>query len=96
MTVGGVALAVTGFALVLATTRAIVVLAPRRDRYMVSRVPQSDAPLLTARLIPAPRAIAGRPPAARTESQVHVITNAPWRTGARANEGGSSGGHHRR
>jgi len=82
VTVGGVALAVTGFALVLATTRAIVVLAPRRDRYMVCRVPQSHAPQLTARLIPAPRALPGRPPAAGTESQVHVITDAPWRNQA--------------
>jgi len=72
-------LAIIGFALVVAATRAIVVLAPRRDRYLVSRVPESDAPQLTARLIPAPRAIAGRPSAASTASLVHVITDAPWR-----------------
>ena len=71
--------------LCVAATPFVVVLAPRRDRYMVSRVPQSDAPLLTARLIPAPRAIAGRPSAASTARQVHVITSAPERK-ARASE----------
>ena len=62
--------------LCVAATPFVVVLAPRRDRYMVCRVPQSHAPQLTARLIPAPRALPGRPPAASTASQVHVITDA--------------------
>ena len=74
-----IAIPITFGCLCMLGSLAVVVLAPRRDRYMVSRVPESDAPQLTARLIPAPRAIAGRPSAASTASLVHVITDAPWR-----------------
>ena len=76
--------------LCVAATPVVLVLAPRRDRYLLGRVPESHAPLLTARLIPSPRAIAGRPPAAGTARPVHVITDAPWRNQApgRMREGG--------
>jgi len=67
----------------VAAAVAAVVRSPLRPgRYVVRRVPESDAPLLTARLIPSPRAIAGRPSAAGTARPVHVITDAPWRNQA--------------
>jgi len=75
-----VLIAVSGVA---AAVAAVVRSPTRPGRYVVRRVPQSDAPLPTARLTPSPRAIAGRPPAASTASQVHVITDAPWRNPGR-------------
>jgi hypothetical protein len=54
----------------------------RPGRYVVRCSAQSHAPLLSARLIPSPRALPGRPPAASTASPVHVITDAPWRNPA--------------
>jgi len=57
----------------------------RPGRYVVRRSPQSDAPLLTARLIPSPRAIAGRPSAAGTARPVYRITDLPGPQEARAN-----------
>lgn len=61
-----------------ATAVAAVVRSPLRPgRYVVRRVPQSNAPLLTARLIPSHRALPGRPPAAGTASRVYDITDLP-------------------
>ena len=80
------------FALVLIPVAAVglvvtlVLRSPLRPgRYVVRRVPQSDAPMLTARLIPSPRAIAGRPSAAGTARPVYRITDLPGPQEARAN-----------
>jgi hypothetical protein len=54
----------------------------RPGRYVVRRVPQSHAPLMSARLTRSHRALPGRPSAASTASRVHVITDASWRNPA--------------
>jgi len=72
-----VVLGTIGFALIAAAMTGMARLPLRPGRYVVRRVPESHAPLLTARLIPSPRAIAGRPSAAGTASPVHVITDLP-------------------
>ena len=65
---------------------AVVVLTPRRDRYAVRyverRTAESHRAVLTARLIPSPRELPGRPSAARTASRGYVITDAPRRNPA--------------
>jgi hypothetical protein len=67
----------------VATAVAAVFRSPLRPgRYVVRRVPESHAPLMSARLIPSHRAIAGRPSAASTASPAHVITDVPWRNPA--------------
>jgi len=67
----------TGAGLVLVAPWAgIVWLWRQRPRLLVVRDAQSQRAVLYARLIPAPRAIAGRPSAASTARQVHVITDA--------------------
>jgi hypothetical protein len=61
--------------------------APRRDALAVRRRAESHAPLLTARLIPSPRAVAGRPSAAGAAGPVYRITDLPAaQPGARASE----------
>ena len=77
-----VVLGAIGFVLIAAAMNFMARLPLRPGRYVVRRVPQSNAPLLTARLIPSPRAIAGRPSAAGTARPVHVITDAPRRNPA--------------
>jgi hypothetical protein len=67
----------------LAAPALVVWGAPRRDALAVRRRAESHAPLLTARLIPPPRAIAARPSAASTARQVYVITDLPAAQGAR-------------
>ena len=72
--------------LCVAATPVVVVLAPRRDRYAVRyverRTAQSHRAVLSARLIPSPREVAGRPSAAGTARPVYKITDAPWRNPA--------------
>ena len=76
------ALALTGAVLVAVSLALMICLPLRPGGYAVRRSPQSHATLLSARLIPSPRALPGRPPAASTASPVHVITDAPWRNPA--------------
>jgi len=70
---------------VAAAVAAVVRSPTRPGRYVVRRVPQSNAPLLTARLIPSPRALPGRPSAASTARPVYRITDLPGPQEARAN-----------
>jgi len=72
-----VVLGTIGFVLIAAAMTGMARLPLRPGRYVVRRVPESHAPLLTARLIPSPRAIAGRPSADGTARPVHVITDLP-------------------
>jgi hypothetical protein len=78
-----VVLGTIGFVLIAAGMTFVARLPLRPGAYVVRRVPVSHAPLLTARLIPAPRAIAARPSAASTARQVYVITDLPAAQGAR-------------
>ena len=67
----------------VAASLALMICLPLRPGgYAVRRSSQSHAPLMSATLIPSPRALPGRPPAASTASPVHVITDAPWRNPA--------------
>ena len=74
-----------GFVLIAAAMNFMARLPLRPGRYVVRRVPESDAPLLTARLIPSPRALPGRPSAAGTARPVYRITDLPGPQEARAN-----------
>ena len=76
------ALALSGAVLVAVSLALMICLPLRPGRYAVRRSSQSHAPLMSARLIPSPRALPGRPSAASTASPVHVITDAPWRNQA--------------
>jgi hypothetical protein len=73
----------TGAGLVLvAVCAGIAWLWRQRPRLLVVRDAQSPRTVLPARLIPSPRAIAGRPSAASTARPVYTITDAPWRNPA--------------
>ena len=76
------ALALTGAVLVAVSLALMICLPLRPGAYAVRRSAESPRALLSARLIPSPRALPGRPPAASTASPVHVITDAPWRNPA--------------
>ena len=79
MTAADVALLITGLLLVLAAG-VVVVRADRRDQYVVRyverRTAESHRAVLSARLIPPPREVAGRPSAAGTARPVYKITDA--------------------
>ena len=85
MTAADVALLITGLLLVLAAG-VVVVRADRRDQYAVRyverRTAESHRAVLSARLIPEPQELPGRPSAAGTARPVYKITDAPWRNQA--------------
>jgi len=73
----------TGAGLVLVAVWAgIAWLWRQRPRLLVVRAAESPRAVLYARLIPSPRPVAGRPPAARTACRGYVITDVPWRNQA--------------
>jgi hypothetical protein len=66
---------VIGFAVIAAGMTFVARLPLRPGAYVVRRRAEGDSPLLTARLVPSPRAVAGRPPAASTARHVYRITD---------------------
>jgi hypothetical protein len=74
------ALALTGAVLVAVSLALMICLPLRPGGYAVRRSAESPRTVLSARLIPSPRALPGRPPAASTASHVYVITDARERT----------------
>ena len=88
MTGGPLAAFITG-SLAIIAAGVLVWWLPRRDALAVRRGPERPGAVLSARLVPSHRALPGRPSAAGTARQVHVITDCPAaHQGARANREG--------
>jgi hypothetical protein len=77
-----------GFAAIAAAATGMARLPLNPGAYAVTRRAERPGTVLTARLVPSPRELPGRPSAAGTARQVHVITDCPAATGARANREG--------
>jgi hypothetical protein len=84
-----VILGAIGFALIAAAMNGAARMPLNPGRYTVRRSAERPAPVLTATLVPSPRALPGRPPAAGTARQVYRITDCPAaHQGARVNREG--------
>ena len=75
-----VVLGAGGFAVIAAVMVLAARMPLRPGAYLVRRSPQGDSPVLTATLVPSPRALPGRPSAASTARRIHVITDARERS----------------